>query len=108
MGIFDIFKSSKAKELIRTSKYKELDELLGEDKANKEIVYKLHYLMEKDDAMGSGSDREAVKEIKKIGKYLCSNGGEHRMLKVADQFLVLHKRIRSLELYWDGMCGWMY
>ncbi|MFQ5752267.1 MAG: hypothetical protein ACE5HI_09745 [bacterium] len=50
----------------------------------------------------------AAKEMKKIGEYLCSNGGHDRMVLVAYRVQALGKRVRDCELYWDGICGWMY
>ncbi len=58
-------------------------------------------------------DQEAFKktetEIKEIGKYLCSNGGSDRTLKIAYRVQALGASVRDLERYWgeDYICGWM-
>ncbi len=46
-------------------------------------------------------------EIRKIGEELCAAGGEDHMKQIAYRVAALGGRVRSLEMYWDGVCGWM-
>jgi hypothetical protein len=64
---------------------------------DEKIARELLTLIQQDD-----SDR-----IEKIGEYLCSNGGSDRMVLVAHHVAALGGSIREMELYWDGICGWM-
>ena len=50
----------------------------------------------------------AAQEMKRIGEELCASGGNARMLLIAYRVKALGKRVRDCELYWDGICGWMY
>lgn len=53
-------------------------------------------------------DDSAAQEMKRIGEQLCENGGYDRMVLVAYRVQALGRRVRDCELYWDGICGWMY
>ena len=53
-------------------------------------------------------DDTAAQEMKTIGQQLCQNGGNDRMLLIAYRVQSLGRRVRDCELYWDGICGWMY
>jgi hypothetical protein len=53
-------------------------------------------------------DDEAAQEMKRIGRQLCDNGGHDRMVLIAYRVKALGRRVRDCELYWDGICGWMY
>lgn len=57
------------------------------------------------------TDREAydrtAADIKAIGEQLCRDGGDPRMRLVAYRMAALGGRIRTLEMHWDGVCGWM-
>jgi hypothetical protein len=53
-------------------------------------------------------DDAAHEEMKQIGRQLCENGGYDRMVLIAYRVQVLGRRVRDCELYWDGICGWMY
>lgn len=53
-------------------------------------------------------DDAAAQEMKQIGEQICANGGNDRMLLVAYRVKALGRRVRDCELYWDGICGWMY
>jgi hypothetical protein len=53
-------------------------------------------------------DDAAAQEMKKIGEQLCAHGGNERMLLIAYRVQALGRRVRDCELYWDGICGWMY
>jgi hypothetical protein len=53
-------------------------------------------------------DDAAHEEMKQIGRQLCENGGNDRMLLIAYRVQALGRRVRDCELYWDGICGWMY
>ena len=53
-------------------------------------------------------DDSAAQEMKRIGEQLCENGGYDRMVLIAYRVQALGRRVRDCELYWDGICGWMY
>jgi hypothetical protein len=53
-------------------------------------------------------DDAAAQEMKKIGEQICADGGNDRMLLIAYRVQALGRRVRDCELYWDGICGWMY
>ena len=53
-------------------------------------------------------DDAAHEEMKQIGTHLCENGGYDRMVLIAYRVKALGRRVRDCELYWDGICGWMY
>jgi len=53
-------------------------------------------------------DDAAHEEMKQIGRQLCENGGNDRMLLIAYRVQALGRRVRDCELYWDGICSWMY
>jgi hypothetical protein len=46
-------------------------------------------------------------EIRKIGEYLGSNGGNDRMVRIAYRVVALGGSSRQLEYDWQGICGWM-
>jgi hypothetical protein len=46
-------------------------------------------------------------EIRKIGEELCIAGGDNHMKQIAYRVAALGGRVRDLEMYWDGICGWM-
>ena len=47
-------------------------------------------------------------EAAAIGQQLCQNGGAKRMLLIALRAEVHGARVRSIELFWDGICGWQW
>ncbi len=46
-------------------------------------------------------------EIRRMGQALCDEGGDARMKGVAYRYAALGGRIRSLEMFWNRICGWM-
>lgn len=78
---------------------------------DEQFANKLVMLIRQADSQYS-SDRDAYErtaaEIKEIGEHLCANGGRDRMALVAYRVQALGARVRDCELYWDGVCGWMY
>lgn len=46
-------------------------------------------------------------EIRHIGQALCDEGGDARMKEIAYRYAALGGRIRSLEMFWNRICGWM-
>lgn len=85
--------------------------LLSRELENKEITTKLRDLIQKA-SLEYNKDKDAynetITEIRKLGEYLCSNGGNDRMVKIALQVKTIGGSSRSLELYWEGLCGWRY
>ena len=75
--------------------------LSGEDE---EIARRMVRLIQE---CGSLDDAAAL-EMKQIGHQLCENGGHERMVLIAYRVQALGRRVRDCELYWDGICGWMY
>jgi hypothetical protein len=79
----------------------------GPDEA---IAQKLAQLVMRTDAEYS-NDKPAYErtkaEIEKIGNDLCRDGGDARMRQVALRMKALGGRVRTLEMYWNGICGWM-
>lgn len=46
-------------------------------------------------------------EARKIGQILGDNGGNDRMILVANRVQILGGRARDCERAWEGICGWM-
>ena len=47
-----------------------------------------------------------TEEIRKIGETFCFSGGDSIMRIVAYRVSALGGRVQTLELLWDGICGW--
>jgi hypothetical protein len=61
------------------------------------------------------TDRQAAETIdeaiKVIGRRLCENGGSNRMKLIAFRVAALnpgnpYASVRSMESFWNGICGW--
>ncbi len=70
------------------------------------LAKKLSYLSCQQDEQGRTLP-EAKVDIRKLGEYLCANGGTNRMKKVAYRVQTLGGDVRTLQIFWDGICGWM-
>lgn len=85
------------------------------DEADEAIAQKLAELVKRTDdeyEHDKAAYERTTAEIKKIGFDLCSGrtevGGGTHMKLVAGRVKVLGGRIRTLEMFWDGICGWRY
>jgi hypothetical protein len=52
-------------------------------------------------------DQESYEEIRRIGEYLCENGGSPRMARVGYRVHALGGSLRELEFEWEGICKWI-
>jgi hypothetical protein len=88
-----------------------LVEGLEQDGENEQLASKLLIFIRQAN-LEYNSNRDAYDkthtEIRKIGEHLCSNGGNDRMVEVANRVKALGGLIRELELHWDDICGWRY
>jgi len=62
----------------------------------------------KSDWKSDPEHQELEREIQEIGEKLCSEGGNDRMLLIFYRYVLLGGGRRILELFWNGICGWMY
>jgi hypothetical protein len=85
------------------------------DPADEAIAQKLVELVQRTDAEYE-NDKAAYErttaEIKRIGNDLCSapasvSGSTHMKL-IAGRAQALGIRLRTLEMFWNGICGWQY
>ncbi len=49
-----------------------------------------------------------IAKIRKIGEYLCSNGGTDRMDLICYRVYFLYGSSKYVRQNWDGICGWQY
>lgn len=59
----------------------------------------------------SGAAATIKEEVQTIGQRLCDDGGSNLMKLIAFRVEVLdpgntYARVRSMESFWDGICGW--
>lgn len=78
----------------------------GLHRENEKLARRLYYLLQQEDEHRSLRE-DARAEIVQIGQQLCANGGDDLMKKVAYRVAGLGERLRSLELYWNSIYGWM-
>ena len=85
------------------------------DPADEAIAQKLAALVKRTDdeyATDMEAYERTVAEIKQIGDDLCrpepGTSGYTHMKLVAGRVRVLGGRIRTLEMFWNGICGWQY
>ena len=71
------------------------------DIKNEQIAQRVLFLQRQKDTP------ENYLELKKIGNYLCSNGGSDRMALIAYRVEYLGGSSRQCELDWNGICGWL-
>jgi hypothetical protein len=99
---------------LRSDKEQEIERQAqsGQSEEDEQIALKLLSLIQQA-VSESYTDKEASKktiaEINKIGKYLCSNGGKDRMVRIAYRVQALGGSARHLEVYWghEHICGWL-
>ena len=70
------------------------------------LAQRLAYLSRQQDGMGN-TLLEAGNEIRKHGEYLGANGGTNCMKKIAYRVRILGGDVGTLQIYWDGICGWI-
>lgn len=70
------------------------------------LAQRLTFLSRQQDKSGK-TITESGSEIRKHGLYLCNNGGTNRMKKIAYRVQFLGGDVRTLQIFWDGICGWM-
>jgi hypothetical protein len=84
----------------------------GQSEEDEQIALKLLSLIQQavsESYTDEEASRETIVEINKIGKYLCSNGGKDRMVRIAYRVQALGGSTRHLEVYWghEHICGWL-
>lgn len=80
------------------------------DGADEAIAQNLAKLVKRTDAEYASNKtayENTTAEIRKIGEELCTAGGDNRMRQIGYRMVALGGRIRLLEMFWDGICGWM-
>lgn len=98
---------------LRSTKEKNIEsgaglELQGEDEEIAQKLAKLSTLSTVQYSSDKAAYEKTVVEFRKIGEQLCANGGDARMKRIAYRVKALGGSIRLCEMYWDGICGWMY
>lgn len=81
--------------------------LAGEDES---IARNLATMVKRTDqeyATDKAAYERTTAEIRKIGEELCAAGGDSRMKLIAYRANALGARIRLMEMFWNGICGWM-
>jgi hypothetical protein len=65
-----------------------------------------------DYASEKGAPKDAIEAaVQELGREICRDGGKDRMKLIAFRVSVLgagnvYTRVRSMESFWDGICGW--
>ncbi len=78
--------------------------------ADEAIAQKLAEMVKRTDreyATDKAAYERTSAEIRKIGEDLCAAGGDDHMKQVAYRMAALGGHVRTLEIFWDGVCGWM-
>jgi HEAT repeat protein len=98
LGVIDIRSDS--------DEQSEVEERFPLDKENERIALQLSRLIKNMDKKGEYS-AETKKEAEELGKFLCENGGNLRLHRIAARVASLGVSNCQLGGWWNGICGWI-